>query len=560
MTNIADARLPATRISATVYNQDILSFLRIIFILLLFSWQAPAVFAQVSATSGRTILVAPFENQSKATGIEWISDSFPEWIQERLDSPSLYVLSREDRIRAYDRFGIPLELHPSRATIYRIAEQLDVDYVLLGSYSFDGRTFTAWSQLLDMRHEHMSSLQTATGTLPELINVETSLAWDVLRTLRPSLSVSRAAYVASAAPVRLDAFEDYIRGIVAATDGEQIRQLREAVRLDPDYPEAELRLGEAYYRDHQYEAAIASLARVPQSHPWAREASFFLGLAAYAAGESARAETAFDFVASRLPLAEVYNNLGVVTSHHDKRAAADYFRKALESDPNDADYQFNLGLELYREGDLNGASKHLRETGSLHPGDADAGTLLESIAQQTNSSEPRGMVPASFKMPMERIRTTYDESSFRQLALGIDAAAEQRLTKADARTHAQFHADRGHELLRQGFITEAEREFREATSLNMANADAHAGLAAVLEANNDEAGARLEAEQALRLRQFAEPLIVLARLDLRDNKTEMASTDVDRALKLDPSNNAAQALKRAVAAKLAQEAQPLLNR
>ncbi len=520
----------------------------------------PAATAQMSPAVGQTILVVPFENQSKAPGIEWISDSFPELIQERLDSPSLYVLTREDRIRAYDRFGIPLELHPSRATIYRIAEQLDVDYVLLGSYSFDGRVFTARSQLLDMRHEHMSSLQTESGALPELINIETSLAWDVLHTLRPSSSISRAAYLGSAAPIRLDAFENYIRGIRAATDGEQVQHLREAVRLNPDYPEAQLRLGEAYYRDHQYESAIASLARVPQSHPWAREASFYLGLATYSAGDAARAETAFDFVAARLPLAEVYNNLGVVTSHHDKKAAADYFRKAVDNDPNDPDYQFNLGLELYRQGDLNGAAKHLRETASLHPGDADADSLLESISQQSNPSTPRGIVPASFKVPMERIRTNYDESSFRQLALGIDAAAEQRLTKADARTHAQFHADRGHELLRQGFITEAEREFREAASLNMANADAHSGLASVLEANNDEGGARLEAEQALRLRQFPEPLLVLARLDLRDNKTEMASTELDRALKLDPSNNAALALKRAVAAKLAQEAQPLPNR
>jgi Flp pilus assembly protein TadD/TolB-like protein len=502
----------------------------------------------------------PFENQSKAPGIEWISDSFPELIQERIDSPTLYVLTREDRIRAYDRFGIPLELHPSRATIYRIAEQLDVDFVLLGSYSFDGRTFATRAQLLDMRHEHLLPLSTESGTLPELINVETSLAWDVVHSLRPALSVSRAAYMESAAPIRLDAFENYIRGVVAATDTEQIQHFREAVRLDADYPEAELRLGEAYYRDRQYEAAIASLARVPQGHPKAREANFYLGLAAYAAGDAARAEAAFEFVAARLPLAEVYNNLGVVTARRDKKSAADYFRKAVETDPSDPDYQFNLALELYREGDLSGATKHLRETASLRPGDADAKMLLDTIAAQTNPPAARSVVPASFKMPVERIRATYDESSFRQLALGIEAAAEQRLAKSDLRTHAQFHADRGHEFLRQGFVSEAEREFREAIALNVANADAHSGLAAVLEANNDEAGARLEAEMALRLRQFPEPLLVLARLDMRDNKTEMASADVDRALKLDPSNNAALALKRAVAAKLAQEAQPLPNR
>jgi len=53
---------------------------------------------------------------------------------------------------------------------------------------------------------------------------------------------------------------------------------------------------------------------------------------------------------------------------------------------------------------------------------------------------------------------------------------------------------------------------------------------------------------------------VLARLDLRDNRAEAAAEKVAQALRLEPSNAAALALKRAIAAKLAQEAQPLPNR
>jgi Flp pilus assembly protein TadD len=179
----------------------------------------------------------------------------------------------------------------------------------------------------------------------------------------------------------------------------------------------------------------------------------------------------------------------VVTSRRDRKSAADYFRKAVEDDPSDPDYRFNLALELYRQGDLAGASRQLREARNLAPQDEESESLLETIAAQ-NSATARGVVPASSKAPLARIRTTYDESSFRQLALGIEAAAEQRLAKTDPRAHAQFHADRGHQLLRQGFVSEAEREFREAITLNFSNADAHAGLAGVLEANHDDAGAR----------------------------------------------------------------------
>jgi Flp pilus assembly protein TadD/TolB-like protein len=518
-----------------------------------------AALAQGPATA-QTILVVPFENQSKAPGIEWISDSFPELLQERLNSATMFVLPREDRIRAYDRLGMPVALHPSRATLYRIAEELDVDYVILGQYRFDGRTFTATAQLLDMRRQHLLPEMTESGPLLQLIDIQTVLAWDVLHTLRPEISITKQAYVAAAPPLRLDAFENYVRGITAAKADEQIQHFREAVRLNPSYSEALLQLGKAYYRTRQYEPAIATLARVPENHPRASEANFYLGLAAYYHGDFQRAESAFHFVAARMPLAEVYNNLGVVSSHGDRKSAAEYFQKAINADPNDPDYHFNLAIELYRSGDAAGAARQLHDTLSLRPGDTAAKSLLETVSPDAGASPQRAIVPATQKIPVERIRANYDESSFRLLSLKIDAAAEQRLAKTDPRTHAQFHTVRGHELLAHGFLSEAEGEFREAISLNPSNPEAHAGLASALEAENNLTAARTEAEEALRLRQFPEPLLVLAKLDLRDNRPEAAAEKIDRALRLEPTNAAALALKRTVAAKLAQEAQPLPNR
>jgi tetratricopeptide (TPR) repeat protein len=503
------------------------------------------------------VLVVPFENQSKAPGIEWISDAFPELLQERLNSPTLFVLPREDRIRAYDRLGFPVKLHPSRATIYRIAEQLDVDLVVLGLYNFDGRTFTTTAQVLDMRRQKLLPEMHEAGQLVQLIDIQTALAWDVLHTLRPEISANREGFVASAAPIRLDAFENYIRGLTAPTSAEQIQHFREAVHLNSAYPEALLRLGKACYQARRYDEAVTALARVPQNDALAGEANFYLGLAAYSKGDFPRAETAFRMVASRLPLAEVYNNLGVVTVRSDRKAAAEYFQKAIDADPNDPDYHFNLALQLNRSGDVTAASRQVRETLFLKPRDSEAKSLLDAIS----AGAQRGVVPASERTSLERIRTNYDESSFRQLALKIGAVAEQRLAKTDPHAHAHFHTDRGHQLLVQGFLSEAEPEFREAIALDPSIPEAHAGLASALEAESNgtefRAEARAQAEEALRLRQFPEPLLVLARLDLRDNRTDAAAENVDRALRMEPSNATALALKRAVAAKLAQEALPL---
>jgi Tfp pilus assembly protein PilF/TolB-like protein len=547
--------MPALHDPHTRYNLSVLRFLwlSLIFVVVI----SAAVLAQTPtpAPAGQTFLVVPFENQSKAPGLEWIGDSFSELLQERLDSPTVYVLSREDRIRAYDRLGIPVELRPSRPTIYRIAEQLDVDYVVLGEYNFDGRSFTTTAQLLDMRRTRLLPEMKESGPLLNLIDVQTGLAWQILHNLFPSFATSRDAFVADASPVRLDAFENYIKGVIAPTTDEQIQHLREAVRLSPAYPQALLRLGKAHYQERQYEQAVAWLSRISQDDAAALEAHFYLGLSEYYQNQFPRAESAFAFVAERLPLSEVYNNLGVVADHRDRVAAEVYFQKAIAEDPNDADYHFNLAVELYRGGDFVGASRQLHDALAQKPADADA----KSLAEMIGASSQHGVVAASIKLPQPRIRTNYDESTFRQLALKISAAAELRLAKTDPRTHAQFHVDRGHQLLKQGFVTEAEHEFREATALDASNAGAHAGLGSVLESENHPDEARSEAEEALRLHVSADPLLLLARLDLRDNRIDTAAEEIDRALRLEPTNTSAQALKRAVAARLAQEAKPLPN-
>jgi len=517
---------------------------------------ATSALAQSASPGGQTLAVVPFENRSSAPGLEWIGESFPELLEERLVAPDLYVLGRADRLRAYDRMGIPADVHPSHATIYRIAEQIDADVVVIGSYTFDGQIFTTKARLLDMRRERLSAELTESGQLVQLIQIETALAWDILHALHPSLAVSKDNFLAAAPPIRLDAFENYIRGVTSSNPEDRIKRFREAVRLNPAYPEALLQLGKTYYQQRQYDQAESALARVPQSDPLAREANFYLGLAAYYQGDFQRAESAFEFVAARLPLPEVYNNLGVAQSRRNEKTAAESFQKASETDPNDPDYHFNLAVALYRAGDLAGATRQVHEVLNLRPDDSEAKSLLSSVGNDTtNRIQQRPL--ANNRLPLERIRTNYGEPAFRQLAFKLGEAAEQRLGKTSPRTHAQYHADRGRQFFSQGFVSEAEKEFRESISLDPSNAAAHAGLARVLETNTDYSGARVEASTALRLQPSADMYLLLARLDLRDNRTEGASANVEQALRLDPDNGQALALKRTVAAKLAEKAQPL---
>ena len=133
-----------------------------------------------------TVAVLPFDNASKAPGLQWIGESFPEVVGERLTQPWLYVVPRDDRLYALDRAGVPANVALSRATLFRIAEQMDVDYAVLGEFNFDGQTFTATAQVLDVKHPRLSRELRESGPLVNLLEIETALAWDVLRELRPT--------------------------------------------------------------------------------------------------------------------------------------------------------------------------------------------------------------------------------------------------------------------------------------------------------------------------------------------------------------------------------------
>ena len=507
--------------------------------------------------AGQTMVVIPFENESPTPGLEWLGESFPETFHEQLNSPVLYVASRGDRLRAYDRQGIPAGVHASRATLYRLAEQMDVDYVVLGSYQYDGARLTAIAQLLDMRAQKLLPEVKESGPLADLGTLQSALAWDLLRQIRTDFSVPKDRYIASAAPARLDALENYTRGILATTADEKVQRYREAVRLNPDYAQAWLELGETYYAQRAYEPAITALSQVQPSSLMsgavAREANFYLGLAAYAHGDFAKSESAFEFVAARLPLAEVYNDLGVVAARRGQKKAVEYFEKAIENDPSDADYHFNLGVTLTQAGDRVGAARELHAALDHRPSDAEAKMLLDSMTPPTG-----GIVPSSAnsKAPLERIKRNYEEDAFRQLTTQMGGWAEQRFARSDPRAHARFHLELGKELLVHGFTTEAEAEFHHAAAVDPSSSAPLLALAEDYDARGDASQARAQAEAALHIRESADAYLVLARLDLRENRMEAAAQDINRALQLEPGNPAVQDLKHALAAKLAEKAQP----
>jgi Tfp pilus assembly protein PilF/TolB-like protein len=491
--------------------------------------------------ANRIVLILPFHNDSKAPGLEWVGEAFPEVMRQQMQSSSIFVISREDRLYAFDRVGIPASAQLSRATLLRIAEQMDVDFVVLGSYNYDGSIFSAKTQLLDMRRLHLSHAVTESGSLLQLIDIQAATAWDLMHEMQPTSVATKQDFISETKDIRLDALENYVRGVIDVSTSDKIHHLKEALRLNPNYTVAVLQLGKTYFDQRDYASAIAWFSKIPSADKHATEANFFLGLSAYYSGDMARADQAFRLVAARLPLTEVYNNLGVVNARQGKSSAVEYLERAVQADPTDADYHFNLGIALAHSHDNVGAIRQLKEALDLRPSDGDAKAVLEGLS---NSSSPAGRLPA------ERIKRNYDEASFRQLAFAVESAEEAQMAHTDPKKHAAMRVDLGKEKFRQGFYEEARDNFRKALALDPENRDAHVGLANAQIALNDLESARSELDSTLKTQPNSDAYVALGELDLRENKLDAASDDVAQALRMEPSNNAALQLKQQVTARL----------
>jgi tetratricopeptide (TPR) repeat protein len=368
--------------------------------------------------------------------------------------------------------------------------------------------------------------------------------------------VAEETFVAAGAGLRVDAFEQYIRGITESDQAERLRHLNAAVTMSPQFGPAWMALGREDYNGQQYEQAAAAFAKVVRGDPGSQgpdalEAGFYRGLSLVFSGDYAKAEQAFGGVAKVLPLAEVVNNEGVAVSRQGHDGVA-LFRLAVATDASAADYHFNLAVSLKRHGENAEALAELAQCLRLRPNDTEAQSLeaqWKSIAQGAAAGAGTSAGGEPKADPLERIARNFDAQAFRQAAQMLDQVDATRLAALTPKKRAQILSGKAKEYLNRGLLLEADRLYLTAVATDSAVAEAHTGLAEVRERTGDGEAARNEAHAALQLAPQADAYLVLARLDFAGGNLDEADKEAGEALKLDASSRVALELRRLIEAK-----------
>ena len=508
-----------------------------------------------SASHGRVLLVLPFDNRTGQPSLEWIREAAAEILSTRFASAGLQPTSRADRMYALDHLGLPQGFQPSRASSLKLAQTLDADSIVVGSYTTDGSGIVAEASLVDVPQLRMMPEVSARGEMLYQIAVFSSLALKLTRQLDPSFSVAEETFAAAGNGIPLTAYEQYIRGITEPDQAERVRHLENAVKLSPGFGPAWMALGREDYYGQQYQDAATAFAKVDRNDTNGLEAAFYRGLSLLFLGDYPHAEQAFAEVARVLPLAEVVNNEGVAVSRqgHD---GTSLFIQAAAADPNTADYHFNLAVSLKRHGNSAGAANELEQCLKLRPNDSEAQSLaakwkLPGAAPGTGEGGPAD--PGANADPLERIVRTFDAAAFRQAAVMLEEVDAGRLAALTPRERARTLCAQAKSYLDRGLLLEAERLYQAAVAADGNSAEAHAGLAEVRERSGDADAARKEAHAALELGPLADAYLVLAQLDLAAGSLREADTEAVNALKLDPASPVARELLRQILARIGQK-------
>jgi len=503
-------------------------------------------------------IVLPFENNTRDPNLDWISESFVEVLSPHLASSRFLMFDRRERAAAFDSLGIPANAGIlSNATIYKVAQTLDANKVILGSYDLSDGVLRATARVLDMEGLSFSPEFTESGPLENLFEIQAGLAWQIQRGLRPGFSVSREQFIRERPGPRLDAFENYLRGLDAAERARQVGYFRAASRLDPRFAAPAFELGMISFRDGDFPTSILWLTKIRREDPDYLEANFFLGLAYLYREQYERAATAFRVVEQQLPLNEVYNNLGIALLRQERPGAVPYFERAVESDPEDPVYRFNLAYAYWKRGSFEEAIPHLEmalekdrtaESLALYIQCLDTAGQAEESRRQTvlllrdfpgwgTSRDPKRLEK------IERPKDTYEGASFRQLWMLLQIQAELKHSRLPSSEHVALHYQQAGDFIARGADREAIEELHHVIDYDPEELEAYRDLARIYQ----KAGRWDEAAKALVYAIQKEPsagdYLLLARIYMGQEKLDEARAELDTALRLDPASEAAEALR-----------------
>jgi tetratricopeptide (TPR) repeat protein len=520
--------------------------------------------AAPAAAPGSRVLVMPFavEVEADAPGGPgaslWLGEAAALLLTDGLREAGVGAVSRDEAVAAFDRLQLPRSSILTRATMIRVGELVGASEIVFGDVRL-GPKLAVTAHIVRLDADAELPDVTGSGALDEIFAIFQRTA-GALAASTGRVGVARPP---PAAPMALEAFENYVKGLVAATPAAQQRFLESALRQAPHDARVLYALWGVYSAEGQDEQALAVASAVPEDSPLSRRARF---AAAVSLVTLKRLDGAFQdlgALAREQPSPVLANALGVVQLRRPAGAsggaATDYFTRAVQADPGNTDYLFNLGYAYALAHNPDAALRWLREAVRYDAANGDAHLVMSAVlasAGRTTEAEREldlarqlgtGTDATTFtltpKIPphLERLRTDLDLGPAERVNAAISVPAQR-----DQQQTAAYYLDRGRTLFDAKKDREATDELRRAVYLSPYEDEPHVLLGRIYERAGRLTDAIDEFKVALWCRESVEAHVALGGVLLESGDRDGARREATRALALDPQSESAGALLRKI--------------
>jgi tetratricopeptide (TPR) repeat protein len=466
-----------------------------------------------------------------------------------LNARGLGAITRAARDRAYDQLHLPPHAVLSRATVIKVGELVGAVQVIVGDVRVEGDMLTVRAQPIRIDVGRADTEVVERGRLAEFVTIVEKVA----------RRVAPGGTDAPLAAPSLQAFEPYVKGLIAQQPATQAQFLEAALKADPNYQRARLALWDVRTAQGDHAGALAAVKSLPADSPLSRRGRFLAAVSLINLKQYDEAFTRLGQLQDGGADPAVMNDLGVVQLHRpptpETGKAAYYFTKAAERDPDNADILFNLGYAYALDRDPQGAIYWLREALRRDATDADAhfvlATALEAAGNAVEAAGEREIAgqltsryadAAARKDPLprnlERVSSDFDAAGRRPTVSQAIATTAQR----DQQDVATFHLERGRRLYQAEQDREAMAELQRAVFLSPYEAEAHLLIGRI----HLRGGRPREAIDALKISIWSKDTVAarvaLAEAYLRVHDTANARAQAQKAVAMDPGSEDAKAV------------------
>jgi TolB-like protein/Tfp pilus assembly protein PilF len=278
-----------------------------------------------TAASEKSIAVLPFVNMSADKENEFFSDGIAEEI--------LNALAQVDDLKVAGRTS-SFQFKGRNESLTAIGQALGVAHVLEGSVRKQGDKVRITAQLIRVQDGYHQWSETFDGDLRDVFALQERIARAITEKLQVTLSGKQAQRLVNAGTSNPDAYALYLQATATFDhrDGEHmldaVKQLQEAIALDPAYARAYSRLAAVHAILPTYTGG-----NVAKSHEQVRTN----------ARRAIELDPRLAEPLAAMGMASPLSGSGLIESRQ-------YFEKALQLDPDDVTTNFWFGLTLVRSG------------------------------------------------------------------------------------------------------------------------------------------------------------------------------------------------------------------